>query len=90
MAGTTEPCTPRTYRVGPYRAFVYRLVGALSIGAGAWLPISKAASWGTTPLPPPPVQQVPTQGGAWQTSPTQSGRLQPGEIIALQVIPYQE
>jgi len=74
MAGATEPCAPRTYRVGPHR------VAALTIGIGALLPFAQAASWDPTPLPPPPVQQVPPQ----------ASRLQPGDVVALQVIPYRE
>ena len=95
MARATEPCAPRTYRVGRWRIGTHRffaglvltgrVLAALSIGVGALLPFSKAASWDRTPLPPPPVQQVPEQ-----TSPTQAGRLQPGDIVSLQVIPYRE
>ena len=95
MAGATEPCAPRTYRVGRWRIGTHRffaglvltgrVLAALSIGVGALLPFAKAASWDRTPLPPPPVQQVPEQ-----TSPTQAGRLQPGDIVSLQVIPYRE
>ena len=75
MAGATEPCAPRTYRVGPCR-----VVAALTIGVGALLPFAQAASWDPTPLPPPPVQPVPQQ----------TSRLQPGDVVALQVIPYRE
>ena len=95
MARATEPCAPRTYRVGRWRIGTHRFLAgrvlasrafaALSIGVGALLPFAKAASWDRTPLPPPPVQQVPEQ-----TSPTQAGRLQPGDIVSLQVIPYRE
>ena len=95
MARATEPCAPRTYRVGRWRVGTHRffaglvltgrVLAALSIGVGALLPFAKAASWDRTPLPPPPVQQVPEQ-----TSPTQAGRLQPGDIVSLQVIPYRE
>ena len=95
MARATEPCAPRTYRVGRWRIGTHRffaglvltgrVLAALSIGVGALLPFAKAASWDRTPLPPPPVQQVPEQ-----TSPTQAGRLQPGDIVSLQVIPYRE
>ena len=57
MAGATEPCATRTYRV-----VACRVVAVLTVGAGAWLPFAKAASWGTTPVPPPPVQQpLPSQ-----------------------------
>ena len=90
MAGATEPCTPRTYRVGPWRVGTHsvlasRVVAALTIGVGALLPFAKAASWDPTPLPPPPVQPVPLQTGPEQTS-----RLRPGDVVALQVIPYRE
>jgi len=100
MARATEPCAPRTYRVGRWRIGTHRFLtgrvlarrvlasrafAALSIGVGALLPFAQAASWDRTPLPPPPVQQVPEQ-----TSPTQAGRLQPGDIVSLQVIPYRE
>jgi hypothetical protein len=90
MAGATEPCAPRTYRVGPWRVGTHsvlasRVVAALTIGVGALLPFAKAASWDPTPLPPPPVQPVPLQTGPEQTS-----RLRPGEVVALQVIPYRE
>ena len=76
MAGATEPRVPRTYRVGRFqvltrRVLVSRAFVALAIGVGALLPFAKAASWDPTPLPPPPVQQVPQQ-----TSP-------PPEISAL-------
>ena len=85
MAGATEPCAPRTYRVGPWRVLASRLSAALTIGAGALLPFAQAASWDPTPLPPPPVQSVPEQTGPLQTS-----RLRPGDVVALQVIPYRE
>jgi hypothetical protein len=95
MAGATEPCAPRTYRVGPWRVathrvFAGRVVAALTIGVGALLPFAKAASWDSTPLPPPPVQQVPQQTSPQQTGPLQTSRLRPGDVVALQVIPYRE
>ena len=80
MAGATEPCAPRTYRVGPWRVGMGRLVAALTIGVGALLPFAKAASWDPTPLPPPPVKPLASE----------ASRLQPGEVVALQVIPYRE
>ena len=90
MAGATEPCAPRTYRVGPgrvgiHRAWASQIAAALAIGAGALLPFAQAASWDATPLPPPPVQPVPEQTGPLQTS-----RLRPGDVVPLQVIPYRE
>ena len=85
MAGATEPCAPRTYRVGPCR-----VVAALTIGVGALLPFAQAASWDPTPLPPPPVQPVPQQTSAPQTRSLQTSRLRPGDVVALQVIPYRE
>jgi hypothetical protein len=85
MAEATEPCAPRTYRVGSYR-----VLAALTIGACAWLPLATAASWDPTPLPPPPVQPVPPQGRASQDSRLRTNHLQPGDIVALQVIPYRE
>ena len=96
MAGATEPCTPRTYRVGPWRVgthrgFARRVVAALTIGAGALLPFARAASWdATAPLPPPPVQPVPEQTSTPQTRPLQTSRLRPGDVVVLQVIPYRE
>ena len=90
MAGATEPCAPRTYRVGPWqvgpwqvgthRVWASQVFAALTIGVGALVPFAKAASWDSTPLPPPPVQPVPQQ----------TSRLQPGDVVALQVIPYRE
>ena len=80
MAGATEPFTPRTYRVA----------AALTIGVGALLPFAQAASWDPTPLPPPPVQPVPQQTSAPQTRSLQTSRLRPGDVVALQVIPYRE
>jgi hypothetical protein len=90
MAGATEPFTPRTYRVGPWqvgpwqvgthRVWARQVVAALTIGVGALLPFAQAASWDPTPLPPPPVQPVPQQ----------TSRLRPGDVVALQVIPYRE
>lgn len=90
MAGATEPCAPRTYRVGPgrvgiHRAWASQIAAALAIEAGALLPFAQAASWGPTPLPPPPVQPVTEQTGPLQTS-----RLRPGDVVPLQVIPYRE
>jgi len=100
MAGATEPCAPRTYRVGPgrvgiHRAWASQIAAALAIGAGALLPFAQAASWGPTPLPPPPVQPVPLQTGPEQTGPLQTrplqtSRLRPGDVVPLQVIPYRE
>jgi len=95
MAGATEPCAPRTYRVGPWRVGTHsvlasRVVAALTIGVGALVPLAKAASWDRTPLPPPPVQQVPQQTSPLQTGPEQTRRLRPGDVVALQVIPYRE
>ena len=85
MAGATEPRVPRTYRVGRFqvltrRVLVSRAFVALAIGVGALLPFAKAASWDPTPLPPPPVQEVPQQ----------TSRLRPGDVVALQAIPYRE
>ena len=85
MAGATEPCAPRTYRVGPCR-----VVAALTIGIGVLLPIAKAASWDPTPLPPPPVPPVPQKAGTIKDSPFRTSRLRPGDVVALQVIPYRE
>jgi len=91
MAGATEPCATRTYRV-----VACRVVAVLTVGAGAWLPFAKAASWGTTPVPPPPVQQpLPSQAGSSQAGSSQDsrmtvGRLLPGDVVSLQVIPYRE
>ena len=95
MAGATEPCAPRTYRVGPWqvgtqRVWASQVVAALTIGVGALLPFAQAASWDPTPLPPPPVQPVPQQTSAPQTRSLQTSRLRPGDVVALQVIPYQE
>ena len=95
MAGATEPCAPRTYRVGPWqvgtqRVWASQVVAALTIGVGALLPFAQAASWGPTPLPPPPVQPVPEQTGPLQTRPLQTSRLRPGDVVPLQVIPYRE
>ncbi len=100
MAGATEPCAPRTYRVGPWkigtqRVWASRVVAALTIGVGALLPFAKAASWDLTPLPPPPVQPVQQQTSLPQTgsslkTPLQTSRLRPGDVVALQVIPYRE
>ena len=95
MAGATEPCAPRTYRVGPWQVgtqlvWASQVVAALTIGVGALLPFAKAASWDSTPLPPPPVQQVPQQTSPLQTGPEQTSRLRPGDVVALQVIPYRE
>ncbi len=91
MAGATEPCATRTYRV-----VACRVVAVLTVGAGAWLPFAKAASWGTTPVPPPPVQQpLPSQAGPSQADSSQDSRmtvdrLLPGDVVSLQVIPYRE
>ena len=96
MAGATEPCATRTYRV-----VACRVVAVLTVGAGAWLPFAKAASWGTTPVPPPPVQQpLPSQADSSQAGSSQAGssqdsrmtvgRLLPGDVVSLQVIPYRE
>jgi hypothetical protein len=86
MAGATEPCATRTYRV-----VACRVVAVLTVGAGAWLPFAKAASWGTTPVPPPPVQQpLPSQADSSQDSRMTVGRLLPGDVVSLQVIPYRE
>ena len=91
MAGATEPCATRTYRV-----VACRVVAVLTVGAGTWLPFAKAASWGTTPVPPPPVQQpLPSQAGSSQADSSQDsrmtvGRLLPGDVVSLQVIPYRE
>ena len=95
MAGATEPCAPRTYRVGPWQVGTHRVwasqvFAALTIGVGALVPFAKAASWDPTPLPPPPVQPVPQQTSPPQSRSLQTSRLQPGDVVALQVIPYRE
>ena len=83
MAGATAPRAHQTYPAVTGPVVAYRLLACLTITAGALLPFAKAASWETVPLTPPPIQPSLSQPGP-------TTRLQPGEIVALQVVPYRE